>query len=444
MRAGGRFKLCLTGLLALFFWGTGWLHGQAEALVGDSEKTFGLNGSIRTLFFIMDEIEEDPSSGKKHIDALSQTILRLTGAGKPTDSLSYELHWVQSFTLFTQKISGENPLGFGSDGAGSASRYRALNARWDVIEGNRSLSTVFFDRFNVKTSFDWGDVTTGRQAITLGKTFFWNPLDVFFPFDSSQFDRDYKPGVDALRVDIPTGPFSGFNLIGVAGPGIGVLPNGEGGNDPRDVSWYGSALLGRLFANKAGWDFSVQGGKIYGGWHAGAGAVGDVGPVQVRCEAARFLAMESEPLPFPLRGDLVEDHFLTVFGVGRRFENSLSLDFEYLYNGAGDPDDLNTALVRTQFGSSLQLSNHLMGLVARYEFTPLVVGQLSTICSLSDGSTQLQPLATVSLSDEMDLLMGMMFNFGPPPEERAGRVLDIQSEFGTLPNIFFLEWKYYF
>lgn len=439
-----RLTLAMTGLLLLpLIIGNGLPGREAFALIGDSEKAFGLNGSIRTLFFLLDQDGTYPFSGRNTVDALSQTILRLTLAGRPTPTLAYEIHWVQSLTLSTTNLSGGNPLTFGTAFPSSATRYRALDAAWTVVDEDRVLSSAFFDRFNSKLALDWGDVTLGRQAITFGKTYFWNPLDVFFPFDSTQFDRDYKPGVDALRVDIPLGRFSGINVVGSAGPEVVLGPTG-GGNDPDDASWYGSALLGRVFTNVGGWDLSLQGGKIYGGCHVGAGAVGDVGPIQVRCEVAQFLAMQSAPLPFPLEGHLFQDHFLGVLGLGHRFENSLNLDFEYFYNGAGDPGDLNASLVRTQFGSSPQMSRHLMGLVAQYEISPLVTGRLAAISSLSDASTQLQPIVTFSLSDEMDLLVGMTLNFGPPPEQGARGTANVQSEFGTFPNVFFMEWKAYF
>jgi hypothetical protein len=415
---------------------------DAEALVGDTEGAFGLDGSVRTLFFLLDQDGTLPLSGQNHIDGLSQTILRLTAEGRPTNRLSYQIHWVQSLTVSTEKIWGASDVTFGY--TNNVSRYRVLDSSWDVLDDERAQSTIFLDRFNVKMSFDWADVICGRQAITFGKTYFWNPLDVFYPFDASQFDRDYKPGVDAVRVDIPLGSFSGVNLVGAAGPTVGIGTGGENGNDPQDASWYGSAVLARGFTDVSGWDLSFQAGKIFGGWQVGAGAVGDVGPVQVRGEAVEFVAMSSDPLPPPLQGELVEDSFLAVFGLARRFENGLTLDFEYFYNGAGDPNHLNVALVRTQFGSSLQMSRHLAGLMASYEITPLMVGQVGTITSLSDGSIQLLPLLTISLSDEMDLLVGSILNFGPAPKETSGPVPDIQSEFGTFPNMFYAEWKYYF
>jgi len=431
-------------MLPVLIWGGALPSRSAFALLGDGEKAFGLDGSIRTLFFVLDRDGTYPFSGRNEIDALSQTVLRLTAAGRPAQSFSYEVHWVQSVTAATERISGGSLLTVGNTSTGNVLRYRVLDTSWTVLNEERAFSTASMDRMNVKTSLGWGDVTLGRQAITFGKTYFWNPLDVFFPFGSSQFDRDYKPGVDALRVDIPFGPFSGLNLVGAAGPKIGIGPGDTEGNDPQDASWYGSALLGRLFANRWGWDFSLQAGKVFGGVQLGVGTVGDWGPVQIRAEGAQFLAMSSDPLPAPLQGDLFNNCFVGVIGLGRRFESGLSLDFEYLYNGAGDPNRPDAAMVRTQFGASLQMGRHLTGLAARYEFSPLVTGQLALINSLSDGSAQLQPLVNVSLSNEMDLLIGMTLNFGPSPKSASGTLPAVQSEFGTIPDLFFLEWKYYF
>ncbi len=445
MKQGRLLGSTLTGAGLVVFLLTaniGLIGHAAQALVGDSEKGFGVNGSIRTLFFLLDQDGTYPFSAQNTVDALSQSILRLTLAGKPSQSLAYEIHWVQTLTASSTELAGGSPLAFGPASSSSATRYRVLGGSWNVIEDDQVLATSLFDRFNAKLSLSWGDVTLGRQAITFGKTYFWNPLDVFFPFDSTQFDRDYKPGVDAIKVDVPLGRFSGINLVGSAGPEILLRPNGSR-NDPKDASWYGSAALGRVFTNVDDWDLSLQGGKIYGGYHLGAGAVGDVGPIQVRAEVAQYLSMRKTPLPRPMEGDLFWNNLVGVLGLGHRFENGLTLDFEYFYHGAGDPNDLNAALVRTQFGSSLQMSRNLAGMVAQYEFTPLVTGRLSAISSLSDGSTQLQPIVTVSLSDEMDLLIGLMLNFGPPPEQ-SGSTVNVQSEFGTLPTIFFTEWKLYF
>ncbi len=432
-----RFGLLLCTLSTAHPWGA----VSSQAFMGDTEGVLGLDGSIRTLFFLLDQDGTYPFSRKNEVDALSQTILRLTALGRPTDSLAYEVHWVQVVTAGSQRISGGQDF---SVFTRNVPRYRVFDAGWNVLEKENALSSVFWDRFNVKWAPEWGDITLGRQAITFGKAYFWNPLDVFFPFDAGQFDREYKPGVDALRVDIPLGLFSGINLVGSAGPRLGIGEGASGDNAPEDASWYGSALLGRVFSNVKEWDVAFQGGKIFGGWQVGAGAVGDMGPVQMRGEMAGFWAVQSEDLPFPLEGKLMEDQFTAVLGAGRRFENSFSLDFEYLFNGGGDPDHLNEALVRTQFGSSLQMGRHFLGWLARYEFKPIVTGQCAVIHSLSDGSAQVQPILFISLSDEMDLLVGSTLTFGEAPGNAESSFPKIQSEFGTFPNSIFFEWKFYF
>ena len=201
----GGIKQTIIGLLIFFLVaGSAFHYREAFALAGDTEKAFGLNGSIRTLFFLLDQDEALPFAGKNNFDVLSQTIARLTAAGKPSESLSYEIHLVQSLTLSTEKIAGGGLSGYDNTSTDHVYRYRMLDASWNVLERDKSQATIAFDRFNAKTSFGWGDVTIGRQAITFGKTYFWNPLDVFYPLDANQFDRDYKPGVDAVKVDIPS------------------------------------------------------------------------------------------------------------------------------------------------------------------------------------------------------------------------------------------------
>jgi len=57
----------------------------------------------------------------------------------------------------------------------------------------------------------------GRQAISLGTTYFWNPNDLLTAFSPYEFDRDYKPGVDGVKADFALGKFSGISFIYGAG-----------------------------------------------------------------------------------------------------------------------------------------------------------------------------------------------------------------------------------
>jgi len=264
------------------------------------------------------------------------------------------------------------------------------------------------------------------------------------PFDPRQFDRDYKAGVDALRLDIPTGDFSGFTLVGVLGRELDAFGNFVGGEKTLDASWYGSSLLARFFSNVRGWDFAFQGGKVYGGYQSGIGLVGEINGLEVRGEAAYLWADDSPPLQPPLQGDLIEDQLTSVVGLGHRFENGLVLEFEYLYNGGGESENLNPAWPRFQSGAILHLSRHLAGLLATYDFMPILLGQVALIYSLSDSSVQVQPSLTLSLSDNAELLLGAGLNSGRRPEGESVQTTTLKSEFGTFPDFYFAEIKVYF
>jgi hypothetical protein len=413
---------------------------SAWALYGDTESDFGLDGRLSTTNALVDNYDFGPFFGDKNTDQFSQNLLRLIAGGRPTEQLSYEVHGIQSYTYSSAGDGTESPI-FGTSGADR--RYRALDATWDWHEGDNSLASLWLDRFNTKSALSWADITVGRQALTFGKAYFWNPLDIFLPFDPRQFDRDYKAGVDALRVDIPLGSFTGINLITVAGRELDS--SGKFIDDGTlNASWYGSALLGRVFTTLKGWDLALQGGKIYGGYQLGSGLVGEIGPIEARAEASYFWARDSEPLPAPLEGDLVEDAFTAVLGLGHRFDNTLTVEIEYFYNGAGESNDLDESFVRFRSGSSLQMSRHLSGLLVSYEFLPIITGQLTALYSWEDPSGQIQPILTWSPSDNTEVLVGANINFGDRPEQSSTGQPQLQSEFGTFPDFYFMEFKLYF
>lgn len=437
---GIKIKKYFQGLgvfFCLFFWAS-----PVPAIMGDSEGAFGLDGSLRMIGAMFRNYDFTPFYNDERTDEYFQALLRITGAGRPRDDISYEVHLVQSLSYFSR--SGEGRESGGINLAGVKTRYRAMDEAEAWWTGEDARALLWLDRLNVKLAMDHMDLTIGRQAVTFGKAHFWNPMDVYLPFDPNQFDRDYKAGVDAVRADIPLGDFSGITWIGVPGRKLDETGNYTGGDRFLDADWYGSSVLGRFFTNINGWDLAFQGGKIYGGVQLGGGTVGEIKGLEVRAEAACFLAHDSPTLHSPLRGDLFEDHLTAVIGLGRRFENSLILEMEVLFNGGGDSDAFNTAAVRLERGAIMHLGRYLAGLLASYEFTPLINGQMAAMYSLSDRSFQVQPSILVSISDNADLLVGSTLNGGKRPKINAAGLTEIQSEFGSYPNFIFAEFKIYF
>ncbi|HUU01207.1 MAG TPA: hypothetical protein VM425_07210 [Myxococcota bacterium] len=402
----------------------------AAALVGDSDGSFGLDGSLRTVTAATVNYDYPLFFGADNrADGLSQTILRLTAGGRPAEWLSYEVHGVQDLSL--SSFSGQMLPGFGMPGAGGgAVRYRAVDLSWEWAGQDDVRAQMWLDRCNLKFRLPFADVTIGRQAITFGKAYFYNPLDIFLAFDPRSFDRDYKAGVDALRIAVPLGDFSGLDLIGVAGREVGLFGSYPT-DDLADADWRGSALLARLFTTAWEWDMALQGGKVYGGYQLGGAVSGELGPLAVRAEAAYLFAAGG-------------DELTAVLGAGHRFENTLDIEAEYLYNGAGDPDDMVTSFMRVGAGDSYHAGRHIMGVVATYEILPILTGSLAWIFSFSDFSSLIQPGLSLSVSDEADFMFGAMIALGARPKGDSVLNMDLRSEFGSYPNFYYMEFKFYF
>ena len=63
---------------------------------------------------------------------------------------------------------------------------------------------TFLDNAYLRLSFKYADMTIGKQQISLGTGYAWNPTDVFNTKDL--FDPTYEqPGHNAIRLDVPLG-----------------------------------------------------------------------------------------------------------------------------------------------------------------------------------------------------------------------------------------------
>jgi hypothetical protein len=406
----------------------------ASALYEDDEGQLVVDGSYRNTTAVVDnydsplfQLTAPPGGGPDRADGLSYSSLRLTAHGYPADWFSYELHAVQDVSLFTSAAA----VGGFAFSSPPDTRYRLVSGGWSWAQGEDVEARLWIDRAWVRYQLPGFDLTLGRQAVTFGKAHFWSPLDVFLPFDSRQFDREYKRGVDAVRADVPLGDLSGVNVV--------ATPGRVDQSRVYERSWYGSALLGRAYTNVLDWDLALQGGKIYGGYQMGGALAGELGPIELRAEAAYFAALDEsrEPLSLP-------NHWTGVFGLGRLFDSSLNLQAEYLYNGAGDDADLFAALQRVMAGRAFQLSEHLVGALVSYDLLPILNGQLAAITSLSDGSGIIQPGLCYSIADESDVLAGALIAYGRRPGLTAALQPELRSEFGTYPNFYYVQYRFYF
>lgn len=411
---------------------------SASGRPAPSEKSFRLGGDFRILathssFPDFQPVFPDSSQ-------FIHSLMRLSAQGRLNTKLQYNFHLVQNMDYSSRT---EGRIFFPGTGK---QRYRLFDTPWEWLQEDTWTGGLFFDRLNARMSFSWADLTIGRQAATFGKTYFWNPLDVFLPFRLWDIDRDYKPGIDALRLDIPLGLFSGISFIGAPGKEIILTEDFSGTKAKNDVSWYGSALTAHFHTTSSHWDLTVQAGKIYGGFHLGGGAAGQAGLFNMRVEAAWFspAGNRSRPLPSPLKDELMDSHLSAAAGLGLTLPGSLIMEMEYFYNGAAEAGNPETALLRMVHGSSLHISTHLLGFISSFDILPIAKGRITWILSLQDRSLLLQPCLSLSLSNEAELELGAAISSGASPYWLMGGYPRIRTEFGTYPDVCHLLLKYYF
>ncbi|MFH1276890.1 MAG: hypothetical protein ABIK65_00700 [Candidatus Eisenbacteria bacterium] len=412
------------------------LPGTALPIAGDPAGPIGLDGSFRAIPLYLDNEDVPALFGADDTERRLTNTLRLVLSGRPRRNVAYEIHGL----LNVERRSDGGGL-FDQTAAviaGGAGRHRGMDLTYYTDRDEEWTGDLSADRLLLRISRGRADLTVGRQAVTYGKAWFWNPLDVFAPFDPRRFDRDYKSGVDAARLDMALGLTSGVTVVGAAGE-----KDGEGSDDFWNGSNYGSSLLGRVFTTVLGFDVAAQGGKVYGGYQWGGAASGEIGPLEARAECAWFDARDPDPLPWPLEGDELEDRATWVAGVGRWFESGLDLQLEYLDQGLADPDDRNASLARVAAGHAFHMSRRLLGGLASYDILPIVTGSVAGLVSLDDGSFQVQPGVRWSTGDDSEFVLGGIVNFGDEPR---GNTVDpgIRSEFGTYPHVLYMEFKIYF
>ena len=192
--------------------------------------------------------------------------------------------------------------------------YRARRLRRKVIDDDEVRATMSLDQLSMKVYADPVDLAIGRQPIGLANNFIFTPNDLFYPFPSTAVDREFRPGVDALRIDARTGMLARLTLIGV----LGYEKDGV-------ITWDRSAALLRGSINWEGFDYILLGGKADGRHLAGLALSGEARGLGLRLEGN---------ISFPTEQS--SDRYLQLsLGFDHRWENSLHLVVEYYYHGNG-------------------------------------------------------------------------------------------------------------
>jgi len=175
-------------------------------------KLNGYYKSFLSVFSLPDEMSGMFGEFNKTIGAVSNN-LQLRTVIKFNSTLSLEAAYNFSPTI-------KDPLLF----SGSAFPNTSLGSGYRLEDLNELIypkiiqkSTGFgiyqnLDRLSLTIQTDFADIFIGRQPIAWGSARVINPTDILSPFTFNELDKEERRGVDAIRVRIPIGDMSEFDI----------------------------------------------------------------------------------------------------------------------------------------------------------------------------------------------------------------------------------------
>lgn len=256
------------------------------------------------------------------------------------------------------------------------------------------LDTFYLDNIYLKAGFEHFDLTIGKQQISLGTGYAWNPIDIF---NTKQLlDPTYEQtGVNAVRVEIPIKGRTNLDVI--LSPGTDwkesvkmlQLKTGVGRFDIQGTigqyTWKRTNFdLNKFAINKLKDERTLLGGSI----------VGELAGAGIWIEGA-WNKMENS-----------DDFSEVVIGTDYTFENSLYIIMEYLHNengvSNGDNLDINNYLQYFMGETHSLMQDYLFGFI-NYPLNDFIQIGLLGFGNLNDKSAALNPQILWNLFQDVDL-----------------------------------------
>ena len=351
------------------------------------------------------------------------------GDAAASDFQRLRVMWAPTMGPLTLDIAYEHTLLLQSSGvlgAGGAVLVPEADGNWLTLDwtvdgGNRYLWRHRFDRLGLTVPLgSAAELSVGRQVISWASTFILTPADPFTPFDPADPFREYRAGVDAVRLRAYPGPFSEVEIV--------VRPISAIDGDRITA-------LARATTNWGRWDVGAWGGIVIDEPAGAVSLVGELGPWAVRTE----FAVRSEADEVILRGTLGIDRRFNVAGRG------LFVVAEYQHDGFGaaSSDELIGVLASAPFqrGELQVLGRDALAVQASYQLHPLWGVDFLTITSLVDGSALLSGGVSWSVGPNSSLRGGFFLGFG---DDTGDLATGFGSEFGAQPNVGYLSLSHFF
>jgi hypothetical protein len=424
------------------------LHGNLKTffVAGDSRPWFGLTDDAVAALAAAGVTEEEALSAYGlAAEPFAQGVAsgRLLGV-VTMGRTRLEAHW--AFAAKTVSVTTGLP-GVGTGVGLSAPELLPLT--WTPDLGPDVSFQHRIDRLALSTKAGPVAVTVGRQPVSFGSGRVFTPLDLVNPFSPATIDTEYKPGVDAVRVDA----FGGVATKGtVVAAWAGQPVVGDDARDPTRPVLDDMVLAAAGQATVGVTDLSVFLGGVRGEPVFGLGTVTAVGPVGVHADATLTLPVDGDPF------------VRAVVGADGRPTGTTTLAAELYVQtfGAADPSGYLDELSSDRFlrGEVWQLGRLYASVSVAQQITPLLQTSATIVTNVEDPSALLAVGGSWSIADEADLVFGGYAGIGAPPDEvdldvatgGAGLVApdagvlagSVRSEFGLYPAEGYLQVRVYF
>ncbi len=467
-------------LFTLCAWLLVFVPARATSVVDTEEWSVGLDGVLKTSGAALHLHWPWPAVvGPTAFGGLGWTSrdaqygagdLRLKFSGKyKEDRFKWDIQVRTGFFLFTEP----NMVSAFSGGVDStAEPPRSLPMQYTDATSARRIWNAAFDRLFFHTRAGPADILIGRQPISLGVGFIWQPADLLAPFSPLDIDKEFKPGVDAVRVNLALGPFTEWSFIGVAGaPNCRLSSIPDASNPLAPAVWQtpdgkdctpgsfrfsrdSSSMATRLRTTIGEFDIGVLAGHIRGDWVAGAFTTGTLGRFTVRSEAT--FTWDKDPHEPGHPDYSFRDWYVrAVAGLDYSFDfkRPLRLFSEFYYNGFGsrNPDDYPDILQSGRIAQYSEMANpgqFYLGLGVSWELAEKVKFGALALGNLTDPSGHFSTSLEILLTDESVLQIGGFLPLGRRPEilyvNQIPTGFALHGEFGMYPTMVFALYKRYF
>jgi hypothetical protein len=308
-----------------------------------------------------------------------------------------------------------------------------LDLQWTIEEWDHASWRHRFDRLLISAPLGGSaQLTAGRQTISWATSLIFTPADPFVPFDPADPFREFRAGVDALRIQGFSGPFTELEFV--------LRPS-----DTRDGTTI--TALGRITTASGPWEVAGWAGVLHDGGAASAAATLTAAGTAFRGEAE--LRWPDDVLRFSIGADR---SFLLA---GR--DLYVVLEYQRDGYGAADPSDYMDVLFSDPYsrGELQVLGRDEAALQASWQATPLLTTDFLTMWNMNDGSFLLSPAVSYSLSNEAYVRGGFFFGIGPgerqvPLPLPGSDLTDViaasvpGSEYGIVPSSLYISLSAFF